>query len=122
MSKTVLFQTMQFSSIWPIDKTLSGATTPGQSGLGSHGNVGVLCILQSSSITRTSPSDCLVSYPGHLRGGVLSLCREAVSVFYSPSQLGKKMFFSCLKLTFLEGRLFEFLKKLREKISLNHFK
>ena len=35
--KTVLFQAIQFSistqfsSIWPIDRTLSGATTPGQS-------------------------------------------------------------------------------------------
>ena len=48
--------------------TLSGATTPGQSGPGSHGNDGVLCIPQSSSITGVSPSDCLVSYPGHSSG------------------------------------------------------
>ena len=27
------------SSIWPIARTLLGATTPGQSGLGSNGNV-----------------------------------------------------------------------------------
>ena len=39
--KTVLFQTIQFSistqfsSIWPIDRTLSGVTTPGQSELGA---------------------------------------------------------------------------------------
>ena len=26
------FQTIQFSSIWPLDRTLSGATTPSQSG------------------------------------------------------------------------------------------
>ena len=32
----------------------------------------------------------LVSYPGHSFGGVLPLCRGAVSVFYSPSQLGKE--------------------------------
>ena len=38
MSKSVPFQaiqfsiSIQFSSIWPIDKTLSGAMTPGQSG------------------------------------------------------------------------------------------
>ena len=54
MSKTVLLQTIQFStqkqfyfkqfsisthfsSIWPIDMTLSGATTPAQSGPGSFG-------------------------------------------------------------------------------------
>ena len=41
----------QFSSIWTIDRTLSGATTPGQSGPGSDGNEGVLHIPQSSSIT-----------------------------------------------------------------------
>ena len=50
MSKIVLFQTIQlsistqFSSMWPIDKTLSGATTLGQSGPGSDGNEGVLRI------------------------------------------------------------------------------
>ena len=37
---------MQFSSIWAIDWTLSGATTPGQSGHGSDGNEGVLRIPQ----------------------------------------------------------------------------
>ena len=45
--------------------TLSVATTPGRSGPGSHGNEGVLRILQSSSIIGTSPSNCLVSYTGH---------------------------------------------------------
>ena len=50
MSKTVLFQAIQFSmstqfiSIWPIDRTLSGATTPDQSDSGSDDNEGVLCI------------------------------------------------------------------------------
>ena len=38
---------MQFSSIWPIDGTLSSATTLGQSG---PGNEEVLLIPQSSSI------------------------------------------------------------------------
>ena len=39
--------------------------------------------------TGASPSDWLVSYPGHsLRVGVLTLCRDAVSVFYSPYWLG----------------------------------
>ena len=47
-----------------MDQTLSGATTPDQSGPGSDGNGGLLRIPQSSSITGTSPSDCLVSYPG----------------------------------------------------------
>ena len=72
--QTVLFQTIhfsisvQFSSFWPIDRTLSGATNPGQSGPRSDGTEMVLCILKSSSITGSSPLDCLVSYPGHLLG------------------------------------------------------
>ena len=43
-------------------------TTPGQSGSGGNGNEGVFCIPQRPSITGTSPSDCLVSYPRHLLG------------------------------------------------------
>ena len=84
---TVLFQAVQFSicmqisSIWPIDGTLSGATTSGQSGPGSNGNEGVLCIPQSSSITGTSPSDCLVSYPGHSLGGESYPSAEKQSVY-----------------------------------------
>ena len=44
MSKIGLFQTIlfsistQFSCIGPTDRTLSGATTPGESGPGSDGN------------------------------------------------------------------------------------
>ena len=50
MSKTVLFQTVQFSfsklfiSIFPMDGNLSGATTPGQSRPGCDDNEGVLRI------------------------------------------------------------------------------
>ena len=104
MSKTVLFQTIQFSistqfsSIWPIDRTLSGATTSGQSGLGSDAEKAVLCIPQSSSITGTSPSDYLVSYPGHmLWGQVLLLCKDVVGIFSSPSRLGHLMVGSSCK-------------------------
>ena len=39
---------MSNSSIWPIDKTLLDATTPGQSEPGSNDNEGVLHISQSS--------------------------------------------------------------------------
>ena len=69
--KPVLIQTIQFSintlfsSIWLIDRTQTGATCPGPRGPGNDGNVVVLRIPQSSSITGASPSDCLVSYPGH---------------------------------------------------------
>ena len=55
---------MSNSSIWPIVRTLSGATTKGQCGPGSNSNEGVLLIPQSSSITGTSSSDSLGSYPG----------------------------------------------------------
>ena len=80
---------MSNSTIWPINRPLSGATIPGQSGPGSDGNKVELCILQSSHITGASTSDCLVLYPGHsLGGGVLLLSRDAVVIFYSPSQLG----------------------------------
>ena len=94
MSKAVLFQVIQFSistqfsSIGLIDRTLSGATTPGHSEHGNNDNEGVFHISQSSSITGTLPSDCLVSYPGHSLVSVFSLCRGAVDVFYSPSRLG----------------------------------
>ena len=61
--------------------TLSGATTPSQSEPGSDGNEGVLCIPQSSSITGTLPSDCLVSYLGHSLGGGLTLLQTCRSVY-----------------------------------------
>ena len=70
MSKTVLLQAIQFgictlfSSISPIDWTLSGASTPGQSAVESDCNERILCIPQSSSITVASTADCLVSYLG----------------------------------------------------------
>ena len=113
--KKEIFQAIQFSSIWHIDRTLPGATTPRQSGPRSDGNKGVFCIPQSSSITATLPSDCLVSYLGHSLGVgrsypsadkqpmystapadwttrlgvVLPLYREAADVFYS--QLGHSL-------------------------------
>ena len=95
MSKTFLFLTIQlsvitqFSSILSIERTLSSSTTPGQRGPGRDGNKGVLRVSQSSSITGTSPSDCLVSCSGHSLAGFLPLCRKEVCVFYSTSWLGK---------------------------------
>ena len=55
---------MQFSSIRCIDRTLSGDTTPDQSGPWSNGSEGVLRISQCSSITGMSLSDSLVLHPG----------------------------------------------------------
>ena len=58
-----LFYLKQFSlNIRPIERTLSGATTPEQIGPGSDGNKGRLRIPQSIT-TQALPSDCLVSYP-----------------------------------------------------------
>ena len=90
MSKTVLFQTFQFSisthfsSIWLIDRVLSCATTPGQSGHSSDGNYGVLCIPQSSSIAGPSSSDCSMSYPEHSFEGTYSSV-EVQSVYSTTS-------------------------------------
>ena len=75
---------MSNNSIRPIDRTLSGLTTLGQSGPGSNGNErGIpnsqklqdwsLTIRWFNVIFRT------------LIGRVLPLCRDADSVFYSPS-------------------------------------
>ena len=47
-------------SLWSIDGTLSGATTPGQSGLGSNGNEELLHIPQISK-AGASPSNSLMS-------------------------------------------------------------
>ena len=100
INQRVLFLTIQFSmsfvciqfkmsnsSIWSIDRTLTVATTLGQSGPESDGNDGVLGIPQSSR-PRALPSYCLGSYPGHLFGRVLPLSRDGI-VFYSPSRLYK---------------------------------
>ena len=51
---------MSNSSIWPIDRILSAATTPGQSGTGSHGNEEVPHIPPNPK-TGSSPSDVLMS-------------------------------------------------------------
>ena len=78
-----------------MDRTLSGATTPVQSGLGNDGNEGVLHIPQSSSITGASPSDCLVSFARHSLGGESYLTAEIQLLYYEApadwvSQWGKK--------------------------------
>ena len=69
------------SSIWPINKIQSGATTPSQSEPGTDGNERVPCIVWSSSITGTSLSDCLMSYLGHLLGGGTYSSAEMLLVY-----------------------------------------
>ena len=80
------YKNTQFSSIWPIDRIISGATTPG-----SEANKGVLCVPQSSSNIGVSPSDCQESYTGHSLQGVLLLCTNVVGVFCSPSWREQQM-------------------------------
>ena len=104
---------MSNSSIWPIDRTLSGATTTGECGPQTDVNEGALRILQCLSIIGASLSDCLVlcqdarcweegltplqkcswcilrSQPTRpMLGWVLLLSRDAVGVFCGHSRLG----------------------------------
>ena len=81
---------MQFSSILPIDKTISGATTPGQSGLESNDNEGVLHIPKIFSIIGTSPSD-FVSYPGDLGEGYLTSLQRCSWRILQPHPTGHTM-------------------------------
>ena len=65
LSLNVQVHFLNGKQVYLIHRILSGATNLGQSGLGSNGVQGVICVLQFTSITGTSSSDCLVSYPGH---------------------------------------------------------
>ena len=47
-------------------------------------------VMKGYSINRASLSDCL-SFSGHSCSGVLTLCIEAVSVFYNPRRLTSKI-------------------------------
>ena len=106
--QTVPFQAIQFSirhlfvytlnvkQFYLSHRTLSGATTPYQNGLGSNGNEGVLHIPQSSSITGASPPDCLMSYPGHSLGGVgVLLLQQRCSQCIQQSQPTESSIFFC---------------------------
>ena len=87
---------MSNSSIRPINRNLSGATTPGQSGPGNDSNKGVLRILQIFSITEASPSGCLVSYPGHSLGSHSSAEMQSVYSADSTDQvISRACFLAC---------------------------
>ena len=92
--KTVPFQAIPFSistqfiSIWPTGRTLSGATILGP----SYDNERVLHIPQSSSITGTSPSDCLVSNPGRSLMSLTPLQRISQSTLH-PQPTGQSRHF-----------------------------
>ena len=61
------------SPIWPIDRTVSGATILDQSGHGRNGSIGELRIPQNSSSAGASQSDYLVYYPGYSLGTLTPL-------------------------------------------------
>ncbi len=75
-SQTVLIQTIQFSiSIVFVHIQLNVKTflfQTIQSEPGTDYNEGMFCIPQISCIIGISPSDCLVTYPGHLLEGFFS--------------------------------------------------
>ena len=72
---------MSNSSIWPIDRTLSGTTILGQDGYGNNGNE-EYSIFPKAPQTWASPSDGLMSSSGHsLGGGESYLSAEMQSVY-----------------------------------------
>ena len=100
---------MQFSSIQPIDRALSGATIPDQSGPGSNGNEGVRRIPQSPSITGTSLLCCLVSYPGH--STEVQLGYSTAPANWAMSAWIKLFFYTCFKEDTLFKNEVEFTKR-----------
>ena len=82
---------MSNRSVLLIDRTFSDATTPAQSGPGSDGNKGVLCIppkLQHywSLVIRLFHHKILQCHIQDNDWGVLLLFRDAVDVFNCPSR------------------------------------
>ena len=80
---------MSKSSIWLMDRTISDASTLGQSGPGSNDNKEVLHFPQSSSDWSLTIRLFNVMFRT-LITGVLALSRDVVGVFYNPSQLDCK--------------------------------
>ena len=115
---------MSNGPIWPIHRTPSGPTTQGQSGVCSNGNVGVLHISQSSSITETSASNCLVSYLWHsLVGSYPSAEMQSVySIF--PADWARSYFGVCKLLNLSICITYQCLKLLNyeQKMSSGSFK
>ena len=60
---------------------------------------GVLHIPQSSSIAGTSPSDCLVSYPGHSLGGGLTSLQRSSQYILQPQPTGQDNFWDLHNIT-----------------------
>ena len=84
--------------IWPINRTLSGATTPSQSWSWSNSNKEVDHIPQMSK-AGASPSNCLRSYTGQSLRSLTSLqmSRQCIlqsqsTVLFSGLEIRKEMF------------------------------
>ena len=73
---------MSIITVWPIDRTLSGVTTPGQRGPGIN-EVGYAAFLKALALL--GPYYQIVELKLE---GVLPLWRNTVSIFYCPSQQG----------------------------------
>ena len=98
---------MSNSSIRLIDRTLSGATTPGQSGSGSDGNKGVFHISQCYSITRNSPSELFSVINKTFVGGVKSLCRDIVEWILQPQSTTEQFYVGNFCYILLKTKPFE---------------
>ena len=81
------FRKLLNRSIWPIDVTQIGTTTPGQSGPGNNGYEGVLYIPQNSLLELDHQMQFSVISRTLVRG-ILLLCKDAIGIFYSPIRLG----------------------------------
>ena len=79
MLKTVNSRNHGLVLLNPLIGSLSGGSASGQSVPGNVSNKGVLRILQSSRIAGTSPSGCIVSYPGQSLGSLTSLSMYSTS-------------------------------------------
>ena len=82
------------SSLWPINITMSEATTPGYCGLGSDVSEGVFHIPQSFSLSGDSLSDCFV-ISRTLVGGGTRLQRSNWCIL-QPSRLVRAYFQSAV--------------------------
>ena len=76
---------LNIKQFYLIDKTLSDASTTGQSGPRSNGSGGVLHIPHNSSITGASPSDFVVSSPENLLVMEMSCSSVEMQSLYSTS-------------------------------------
>ena len=89
---------MSNSSIWPIDRTLSGATTPGQNAPKSDCNEGYSAFLKAPALLKPHHQIFCVISRTLVGSRVLPLCRDTVGVFYTPSRLGLNNFLKILTL------------------------